>query len=73
MGDSAHQHSTDGASAAEDESSEGSKTAVSEVQRLRFMIDSINVATAVLPKVSVCVWVWGIHAHLRQCQHPSAA
>jgi hypothetical protein len=62
-GDSAHQHSTEGASAAEDESGEGSKTAVREVQRLRFMIDSINAATAVLPKVSAYMCVLRAHKH----------
>lgn len=53
-GDSAHQYSTEDASAqqaSEDEAADGSKNVVTEVQRLRFMIDSINAATAVLPKV----------------------
>jgi hypothetical protein len=54
-GDSAHQYSVDDPSAqqpAETEGAESSKTAVTEVQRLRYMIDSINAAAAVLPKVS---------------------
>jgi hypothetical protein len=54
-GDSAHQYSADDPSgqqqAADDEASEGSKNVVTEVQRLRCMIDSINKSTAVLPKV----------------------
>lgn len=57
-GDSAHQYSAEdpsGQQQAEDESGEGSKNAVTEVQRLRYMIDSINAATAVLPKVRTIV------------------
>jgi hypothetical protein len=53
-GDSAHQYSTEGATghqAAEYEAGDGSKAVVTEVQRLRYMIDSINTATSVLPKV----------------------
>ena len=55
-GDSAHQYSVDeGAEAqqqAQDDAGDSSsKVVVTEVQRLRYMIDSINAATAVLPKV----------------------
>lgn len=54
-GDAAHQYSVEDPSgqqqAAEDDAAEGSKNMVTEVQRLRCMIDSINAATAVLPKV----------------------
>jgi hypothetical protein len=53
-GDSAHQYSTEeatGQQAAEEDAGDGSKAVVTEVQRLRCMIDNINAATAVLPKV----------------------
>lgn len=58
-GDSAHQYSADDPSeqqqATDDEAGEGGKNVVTEVQRLRFMIDSINKSTAVLPKVRMLV------------------
>lgn len=55
-GDSAHQYTPgeepSAQQPAEDDLGDAnSRNAVSEVQRLRYMIDSINAATAVLPKV----------------------
>jgi hypothetical protein len=56
-GDSAHQYSVEDPSgqqqAADHEAGEGSKNVVTEVQRLRFIIDNINKSTAVLPKVCI--------------------
>jgi len=54
-GDSAHQYNVEGSTEhqpAEEEPADASNETVSEVQRLRYMIDSINASAAVLPKVS---------------------
>ena len=52
-GDPAFQYTLDdpAGQAAADADSEGSKLTMSEVQRLRCMIDSVNQSTAVQPKV----------------------
>lgn len=61
-GDAAHQYSVEDPSGqqqpADDDTAEASKNVVTEVQRLRYMIDSINAATAVLPKVSRSAQGW---------------
>lgn len=61
-GDAAHQYSVEDPSGqqqpADDDAAEASKNMVTEVQRLRYMIDSINAATAVLPKVSRSAQGW---------------
>lgn len=54
-GDSAHQYNVEGSTEhqpAEEEPADASNETVSEVQRLRYMIDSINASAAVLPKGS---------------------
>lgn len=66
-GDPAYQYAVEDSAtqAAADPDSDGTKPTVSEVQRLRCMIDSVNGATAVQPKVSNCL-CW--HLYMVCCQ-----